>query len=169
MTSSFCKNVWDLDPRSELQRGSHSFKKVLSRSHPFIANAQQLYKLCKQPVLMYKESGIIPATLAASFQMSKRFRLTTGSPDESKITGKTRMSTLMLIASPMAAPISASDCEVFLIRSRIVRGRPWRAAISNNVVNRRSLQIQCPPDLKRCIVSEVRIIISLALKCFIFY
>ena len=87
-----------------------------------------------------------PATEWAVFQMSGQGLVS--NPAEANAKGQSRINTLMLMASPMAAPTSWGCKLVAHMCSKTSRGRPCSAASSCKVVNRLSLQIQWPPVLQ---------------------
>ena len=97
-----------------------------------------------------------PATEWAVFQMSGQGLVS--NPAEANAKGQSRINTLMLMASPMAAPTSWGCALVAHMRSKTSRGRPCSAASSCKVVNRLSLQIQWPPVLQNecCVNPDFR-------------
>ena len=93
------------------------------------------------------------ATEWAVFQMSGQGLVS--NPAEANAKGQSRINTLMLMASPMAAPTSWGCKLVAHMRSKTSRGRPCSPASSCKVVNRLSLQIQWPPVLRNdCYVNR---------------
>ena len=78
----------------------------------------------KRPCRIYKASGITPDTWCAFFQMSVQGLSVSRRPDEANIPAMTLIRTLMLIASPMAAPISAGVTLVFNMLSKMLLGKP---------------------------------------------